>query len=237
MQTRLLDRLGENTANPLYYTAADAVAWLNATQRIFVLMTLCLETTGVMTFTAGTAFYSLLNTFSDLLLPLRIRLASGGGAEVSGAKLSPARLSDLAALDNSWSLSPGPVTRYSLLGFDLLAIYQQPTGTIQADVTYARCPTTMALSMAVPEIPEEFHPVLIDGAIPLMRCREGGQELHKVMPLWDRFLDAAQKLGDYVRARNKEQGYDHLPIELKRFDRSTLLMESARQSNSRQFLL
>jgi hypothetical protein len=56
-----------------------------------------------------------------------------------------------------------------------------------------------------------------------MRAKEGGQEWQKTLPLWNRFLDGAQKLGEYVRARNKEQGYDYLPIELAKFDRSRLI--------------
>jgi len=225
LQTRLLERVGENPNAPMYYQSRDAVAWLNASQRLFVLLTLCLETTGdlilnPMSSVITTTFYSMLGQFYDWLLPLRIRVATGG-------KLTPCRLADLASLDTNWVARPGPVSRYALLGFDLLAVYQQPLQATTIAITYARCPDAMVNPNDAPQIPEEYHPVLIDGAIPLMRVKEGGNEWQKTMPLWDRFLDAAQKLGDYVRARNQEQGYDHLPVELRRFDRSKLLVREA----------
>jgi hypothetical protein len=225
MQGRLLERLGENSSNPAYYQSSDAAAWLNATQRLFVLLTLCLETTGTLILNPTSSdetvtFYSMLSEFYDWLLPLRVRVAAG-------LKLAPSRLADLAALDANWVVSPGPVSRYALLGFDLLAVYQQPLAAVSINITYARCPDAMVNPGDNPQIPEEYHPALIDGAIPLMRAREGGSEWKKTMPLWDRFLDAAQKMGEYVRARNQEQGYDHLPVELRRFDRSKLLMKEA----------
>lgn len=219
LQTRVLERLGEDPNNPVYYTAADALAWLNAAQRLFVLLTLCLETTNTVNLTVNTAFYSMLPVFPDWLLPLRVRDA------VTGARLNPARLSDMAALDGSWSASPGPPQRYALLGFDLLAVWQQISvgvaGSLQ--ITYARSPDSLLGAGSVPQIPAEFHPALADGAIPLLRAREGGQDWQKVLPLWDRFIDAATKLADYVRSRNREQGYDYYPVELRRIDRSKML--------------
>lgn len=219
LQARTLDRVGEDPNSPVFYTAADATAWLNAANRLFVLLTLCLESTGSLTIAANQAFYSVMGTFSDWLLPLRVRISGG-------AKLQPSRLADMAAANNAWSITQGPAERYALLGLDLLAIYKQQAATLS--ITYARCPATMANPGDSPESPAEFHPLLIDGAIPMMRAREGGQDWQKVMPMWNRFLDGAQQLGDYVRERNKEQGYDHLPVELRRFDRSKLLAKAVK---------
>lgn len=224
LQARTLLRLGEDpnaAAGNQYYTGTEVLAALNSAQRLMALLTLCLETNGTLSLTANTAFYSLLSVFPDLLLPLRIRMSSG-------VKLKPSRLSDFAALDASWSTTTGTPDRYALLGFDFLAVYMVPNGLLTSTVTYARCPDAMALPGDVPEVPAEFHPALIDGAIPLLRVKEGGQELQKVMSMFDRFLDACQKLADYVRARNKEQGYDYMPVEIQRFDRSKLLMQPAK---------
>ena len=227
LQTRVLERLGEDPNSPVYYTAANALSWLNAAQRLFVLLTLCLETTNTLQLAGGAAFYSMLTiaAFQDWLLPLRVRITGG-------AKLNPARLAELAALDAAWSVSPGAPTRYALLGFDLLGIYQQPPAGVamSLQITYARCPDPLLGGFnESPEIPAEFHPALADWAIPLMRAREGGQDFQKVLPLWDRGLDAATKLADYVRARNKEQGYDYMPVELRRIDRSKMLQGAVKQ--------
>jgi hypothetical protein len=222
MQDRLLERLGDSASGEYvqvgYYTPTEALNWLNAAQRIFVLLTLCLENTQVFELAANQTFYSMLNQYADWMLPLRVRIAGG-------AHLRPARLSDMAAYDASWSVSPGVPARYALVGFDLFAIYQQPLALTSIDITYACCPPTLVNPGDVPAIPAEYHPVLIDGAIPLCRAKEGGGEFQKVLPHWDVFMDAAGKLGEYVRARNQEQGYDRMPAELKRFDRSKLLMQ------------
>lgn len=219
LQARVLARVGEDptaAAQNQFYTATEALAALNQAQRLFVLLTLCLERTVGITLSPGVAFYSMLEWFPDWLLPLRLR---------SSQKLRPARLSDLASLDATWSVSAGAPVKYALLGFDLLASYQQPTAGVGLTVTYARCPVALVNASDVPEIPPEYHACLIDGAIPLMRAKEGGQEWQKTLTLWDRFLDGAQKLAEYVRARNKEQGYDYIPFELSKFDRSRLIGE------------
>jgi hypothetical protein len=222
LQSRILARIGEDPTAPpslSYYGPGEVTAALNAVQRIFVLLTLCLETTGSLITTVNVPFYQLLSDFPDLLLPLRVRLAGG-------AKVKFSRLADFAALDSAWSATQGVPERYALLGFDLLALYKAPNPPVTLNITYARCPAFLASSTDVPEIPPEYHPDLIKGAIPLLRAKEGGQEFEKTLPLWDEFMDAAAKLADFVRARNKEQGYDYMPAELRRIDRSRMLQEA-----------
>jgi hypothetical protein len=224
LQDRLLERLGDTQTGEYvqvgYYTPAEALNWLNAVQRIFVLLTLCLETTEPFIVSPGAAFFHMMAEYPDWLLPLRVSVAGG-------SRVLPSRLSELAALDANWSSSAGVPARYGLVGFDLLAVYQQPVGEVSLDLTYARCPDLMVNPDDEPEIPAEYQPELIEGAIPLLRAKEGGGELQKVMAAWDRFMDAAGKLAEYVRARNKELGYDRMPAELRRFDRSKMLKELA----------
>lgn len=220
LQGRTLERLGDNPSTGGFYGLQEVLNWLNAAQRLMALFTLCLESTRTFNLQPAAAYYNMLSIYPDWLVPLRIRVANG-------SKLKPGRLSDFAALDSTWNSSPGYPSRYALLGFDLLAVYQQPVGAVQATLTFARSPVTLFSPGDQPEIPAAYHPALIDGAIPLLRSKEGGQEWQKVLPLWDRFLDACTNLGDNVRARNKEQAYDHLPMEIRRFDRSKMLKEVA----------
>lgn len=225
LQGRLLERLGDTATGEYvqvgYYSAQEATNWLNVAQRLFVLLTFCLENTVTLPLSAATAFYRMLPLYPDWLAPLRVYISGG-------ARIQPAKLGEIAALDTAWSDSPGTPARYGCAGFDLFYVYQQPaaTGTSLA-ITYAQCPNTLFQPTDVPAIPVEYHPVLIEGAIPLCKAKEGGSEWQKTLKNWDRFLDGAQKLGDYVRARNKERGYDRAPVELARFDRSKLLMEVA----------
>lgn len=213
LRDRCLTRLGDDpSAAPanMHYQPQEVLVALNRCQRMFVLFTLCLETTTSFATQAGVARYHMLDTIADWLLPLRIRNASG-------TKVRPERVSGLAALDRSWSVQAGTVTKYAHSGFDLLSIYKNQATTLS--VTYARGPVVLTAT-GTPEIPERYYPNLIDGAIPLLRTKEGMQEWQKTLPLWNRFLEAIHECAGKVRARNRELGYDALPPELKRYDLS-----------------
>lgn len=214
---RLLKRLNEDSATPVFYSISEALWALNAAQRMFVLLTLCLEATGTLDLDAGTAHYRLLSTFSDFLLPLRVRVAGSGGLRVR-----PSRLAELDALSPTWQAAAGTPERYACVGFDHFSIYKQPVGGTSLDVTYARCPGAIARS-STPEIRGEYHPALIDGAIPLLRLQEGGQEFRKSLRYFERFLKAAAKMGNYVRARNLAERYDRVPPDIERMDLSRLV--------------
>ncbi len=216
MRTRVGQRLNEGAA-PVFYPAAEIDAALNEAQRFFVLLTLGLEITSTWTVTAATAFFHMLGVFSDWICPLRI-------TDSTGAKVRPATLEDLAALDPNWRTSPGAPVRYASLGADLVGIYQQPAGggTVLS-VTYAQAPATLAADGDIPAIPAEYHPRLVDYGI--YRCRqvEGGQEFEKSLRYLDSFMDGATKYGAYIRARNIGSRYDKVPFELEAYDRSKLL--------------
>lgn len=213
---RLLKRLDEDSAAPVFYSISEAMWALSAAERLFVLLTLCLEKTDDLALSAGIAHYRLLNTFSDFLLPLRVRVSGGG-------RVRPMRLGELDALNPQWQATAGTPERYVCVGFDHFSVYKQP-GSIGTtlDVTYARCPVTL-VTTAVPEIPEEYHADLIDAAIPLLRMKEGGQEFQKSLRFFQRFLKTAAKMGEYVRARNKAGQYDREPPDLSRMDLSKLI--------------
>ena len=201
---------------PTFYPTVEIVAALNEANRLFCLLTLALETTVAWNVAAATTFFHMLTIYADWIVPLRLTAASG-------AKIRPARLSDLWALDSRWPASPGNPSRYCHSGSDLISIYQQPAGGAVVNVTYARAPVALVVDGDVPETPVEYHPLYVGYAI--YRCRqvEGGQEFAKALPLLAEFLGGAFEYADYVRARNIGAGYDKAPFELKGFDRSRLI--------------
>lgn len=229
MTDRALDRLGDfPNAQYSYYTPTEIGRAFTCLQNVFVFLTLCFENTETFSLlTDGTASYGMLGTFPDWILPLRVRLTGG-------KKLQVSRLNDLAALDQSWRVSRGTPQRYASNGFDLLSVYQQPSIATSIDITYAQsCAPVRDPSLYpndTPSIPAEYHQSLIEGAIPLLRAKEGGGEWEKVLPGWDRFTAGIQKMADYVRNRNIEQGYDRMPPELARYDMSALLNQTARKN-------
>lgn len=212
MRTRAQQRLNELSGT--YYPTSQIDAALNEAQRVFVLLTLCLEKTPTFPLTAGTTFYSMRSTYPDWILPLRV-------TSTAGAKIWPSELEDLDSLDDGWQASPGAPSRYVSLGFDFFAVYPQPAapGT-SVNITYACAPTPMVGDEDTPQIQEVYHPALVDYGIYRCRAGEGAQEFAKTMFHFNRFLDEAEKEADYVRARNIGGGYDILPFELARFDRS-----------------
>ena len=220
MSARVSQRLAE-AASPVFYPGAEIIAAINEGLRFFTLLTLALERTATWTVppfsvNGSVPYFHLLQYFPDFIVPLRI-------ATSTGAKVRPASLTDLDSLDSQWWNSPGNPMRYASLGVDLVALYQQfPVGgTLQ--VTYARGPVPLVQPGDVPEIPEQFHPRLIDYAIYRCRMVEGSNEFGKALPYFNSFLDGAQVYGDFVRERSKAQKYDRMPYELSRFDRKKLM--------------
>lgn len=213
-------RLGDDPTlpNETYYDRGEVLVALNQVYRLLAYLTLCLETTVTYALPGATPFSKMLQTYSDWILPLRVRLTGG-------VKLRPERLSEIAALDGSWSTSVGTPARYALEGFDLLCIHKVPASTTNLDIVYAQVPQPILDNTSSPVLQIQYHQALMDGATTLLRTKEGAQEWQKTLPQWDRYWDACMKLGDQVRARNREKGYDRLPVELARFDRSKTLME------------
>lgn len=221
MVARVSQRLAEGQSGPVFYPRAAIVGGLNEGLRFFTLLTLGLEQVAEWTVTPATTWFHMLDLLPDWICPLRITTQSG-------AKVRPARMDELTALDPGWISSAAaadqPPTRYAALGADLLALYKQPPGAgIVLNVTYARSPVTMVSDTDIPEMPAEYHSHLVDYGVYTARQPEGAQEFEKVLPNLDSFLNAATRYAAYVRARNRGSQYDKTPFELEKFDRSTLL--------------
>lgn len=211
LQTLTLTKLSDNGT---YY--ASTLGTLNEAQRLFVLLTLCLETTANFPLAATQPFYHVLPTFTDFLLPRRV-------LNSAGQRLRPAKLSELDALDSGWQSTPGIPTRYAMVGLDLLAVYPQPVATDALTVTYARAPVLMTVSGNTPEIPARSHYSLSNYAAYASRLLEGGQEFAKFGGYFNDFLDEAQELQELMKARNLDLRYEKNPFELAGVDRSTLV--------------
>jgi hypothetical protein len=202
-----------------HYRPQEVLSAINMAQRLFVLQTLVLEATSTFEVTEDSAFYRMLTFFPDWIAPLRIRTTAE-------RKLAPTKFAGLAALDGSWTEKVGPITRYASGGFDLLGVYGRADAILR--VTYARSPIQLFES-ASPEIPEESHAALIEGAIPLCRVREGQQEWQKTLPYWGKYVEEVGRVADYVRARNRELGFDRFPPEVRRFDMSQFVKKGKKQ--------
>lgn len=210
-------RLNEGQTGPVFYPKSELIAAANEGQRLFVLLTLCLEITAPWNVPAATTFTHMLSVFSDWICPLFVSNSEGG-------KIRPGRLDDLTALDAGWLNAAGSVVRYSSVGSDLFAVYRQPAmaGTV-LNVKYARGPKPLINDTDVPEIRPQFHTNLADFAIYRPRQVEGGLEFEKSLTYLNSFLTAAATEAAYVRARALAGRYDKMPFELESFDRSKLL--------------
>lgn len=215
MRTRVGQRLNES-AGPVFYTAAEINAAVNEAQRFMVFLTLCLEITATWTVSGGTTFTHMLNVFSDWICPLRI-------TDSTGAKIRPSTLAELGALDPSWIASAGNTVRYASMGADFIGLYQQNAGSQTLTVTYAQAPAPLVLDTDVSAIPAEYHPRLVDYGI--YRCRqvEGGQEFAKALKYLESFFGGVQHLSRYVRDRNNGAKYDKVPYELTNEDVAKLV--------------
>lgn len=219
LESRTLSRLGEVSDHGSYYSVGEVRNALNEAQRLFALLTLCLEAKGSIALKANQAWYSPLASMPAFIVPLRVRLAGA-----AGNKLEPKRLEALDALNPNWQSESGPPRRYACLGPNVFAVHPQPTaGGSSLTVTHARSPVDLTEPGQTPEVPEEYHQDLISWALPRLRAKEGAEEWRKSLPEAERFWRAAQKLAMYVRARNLASRYDQLPPEERFFDGSRLL--------------
>ena len=211
IRTRISQRLNEGVTGPVFYPATELTAAINEGLRFFCLLTLGLEQTS--TWTPGATFTHMLGVFSDWITVLRI-------LDSTGAQVRLATLADLASLNPGWPFGSGSPSRYVSLGCDLIGLYGA-SGTLT--VVYARAPAALVNDSDVPEIPAEYHPLLV--AYGIYRCRqgEGLEEFAKALPYLTTFLDGAQQYAAYVRSRNVGSRYDKVPMELTLYDRSKLL--------------
>jgi hypothetical protein len=224
LQGMVLKRCGEVVDGGEYHKTAEAGSAINEAQRLFCLLTLCLESTANIAVGAN-AWYSLQTALPNLIVPLRIRIAGAGGT-----KLEAKRLEELDAIDPNWQVATGQPRRYACLGPDLLAVTPQPGASgLALSATYARGPADLA-GAATPEIPPEYHEDLVAFAIWRLRSKEGGEEFQKALPHLDRFWLAAKKMATYVRSRSLAARYDRLPPEESFFDRSRMLDFARKQS-------
>lgn len=227
LQTRTKERLDEPSTS-VYYSAAEIKEALNKAQRLFALLTLCIERTGTITMTGGQTFYTVSTFLSDFLAPLRVTFRA------LSYRLRPSTIHDLDAYSSSWrSVTAAAPDKYAFLGYDLFAITPQwngaPFSSRFLDVVYAATPAVMSLDADTPEIPADIHPCLIDYALYYLRLKEGGQELQKTLPSLGAFLDAAQKYAAFFRARSLSQQYDRQPVDIELFDRSRLMKMTLQQ--------
>lgn len=212
LKTRTLKRLGEDPDDPVTFTAAEAGNALNEGQRIFAFITLCLESNVTFTPTRGVAFYRLLLSYSDWLVPVRV-------VQASGQRVSPATVTELALFDSAWTSNTGAASHYGCQGYDLFFV--RGTGA-PVGITYARLPATMTGDGDSPEIVDAFHATLIDYAVTRCRLKQGGQEFAKTLPQFKRYWDAMSKCAADTMARAIAAENDRLPFELGHFNPAAL---------------
>jgi hypothetical protein len=191
----------------VYWSSAEMYAALNEAQQQFAILTLSVEDSGTVALTGGTCFYSIRDSLSGYLRPLRV--------SVGGVRLQPARLSDLDARYFTWPSTAGSAAKYFQLGLSLLGIVPQPASNGTASVLYAREPVVLSGGSDVPEIPAEYHLSLVKYATYYLLQKRGGQYLALAIDAWRDFLADASQCADYVRRRNRARQYDSVPAEFR----------------------
>lgn len=222
-------RLGALLDDPthIYYTEAAILHALNVGQRLFALITLCIERTVTIALTNGQDYYDLSAQLTDYLLPLRVTH--------SGVQLKPDTLNNLDLRNRAWRATAGTPTRYAREGLDRLWITPQPaSGVHTLEIVCACEPAALVLDTDIPEVPGDQSTALEDFAVWWLRFFEGGQEHANTLVYLRRFLDDASKYAAFVRAKNRAQGYDNWPPELSLYDKSRFEVKLARESTWRR---
>ncbi len=209
----------------IYYSPDEILHAINISQRVWCLLTRCLEKQASFTLTNAVAFYDDIRLqIPDFLLPLRVYH--------SGTRLIADTLHNLNLRDSTWRARAGNPTRYAMAGWKLLAITPQPaSGVHTLDFWYAAEPATLVGESDTPQIPPEQQIFLPDCAAWILRLKEGSVELQSAKKFLDRFLEAAAKHGQFVGARSQGQLYDSPPFDLASWDRSRFLIKLKQQVN------
>ena len=208
-------------AAPPNTTPPELVAAINEGQQLAAWLTLCTEKTASFALgsthsqDANGCFYQLRPVLTDFLVPLRFTLG--------GVRLRPASLSQLDAENSAWQATAATPTRYACLGFNLLIVTPQASGTAQ--MTYAYSPPALVNDTDVPAIPEAYHRNLVDYGVYRIRLKEGAQALARGLGRLNLFFDSMTELGDYIRDRSVAARYDITPFEMALFDRSEMIEE------------
>lgn len=214
LRTRLWKMLDDADGGQ-YYSRDFIDHCLNRAQRLFALLSLCIERTVTFNLTNGQAFYLISDQISDFVAPLRISF--------NGTRLRSDRIHDMDSRDSTWRARPGNPARYATLGFDLLAITPQPvSGVNTLDFTYSAEPPLMVNPTDVPTLPGDQQAALLDGAYYFCRLPEGGAELQAATVYLKRFIDQAQKYAAFVRSKSRGPLYDVQSFDLRSFDRGRL---------------
>jgi hypothetical protein len=198
---------GTPALDNVYWSLTEGFCAVNEAQNMFALLTLCLETSGTVPLTAGRCFYGIRGYLPGYLLPLRVT--------VGGARIQPAKLTDLDARYFAWPAVSGTPAKYCQIGMNLFAIVPQPAGNSSAVVAYAKEPAVLWFTGDVPEIPEEYHQALAKYAAYYLLQKRGGQYLQLAVDQWGEFLADASQCADYVRRRNRARQYDNEPAEIR----------------------
>ena len=226
----LKERLYQETDDiGTYYTQNEARYALNAALNTFALLTLCVEREAnfVVSQTSPSAFYMISDQIADFLVPLRATLA--------GTRVRPTTIHQLAARYGAWQSTIGVPTEYVVMGYDFLAVHPVSAAPDVLRLTYAATPVQLVDDTDMPEIPTEQHVHLVDYAVWWLRLKEGGQELaNAAADNLKRFINAADKYGQFVRRRSYGQRYDTVPFDLSSFDRGRLEIMLTQQPTRRR---
>jgi len=198
-----------------YYTTAEVIHALNVAERLWALLTLCIEHN--FSVQIGFAGESFTDAPLGTIVPLQVNY---GNIPVP---LKPETLHQFAARNSNWrNEAAGVPKRFAWAGWDLVAVSPPPISPLVA-AKVAREPFAMTIIQDTPGIEPEQQVHLVDFAIAFLRLKEGGQEMANAMEYMKRFLDAAEKYSRFNRSRTKGQVYDGVqPPDLSQWDRGRL---------------
>jgi hypothetical protein len=199
---QVLIRLDQPVDGTGFYTRPEALQALNTAQRLACFFSLCLEATFPVSIDSSAAVYT-----HDGIAILRIAQAS--------ARVERVSLGSLAARDAKWyTAQENAVEAYAPLSASKFAIYPRPFFGSSLNVTTARYPALMGEG-STPEIPDEHHQALADGAASILAgIKEGGQEQTKAKQWLAAYVKAVADIADAVRNRSRRYRYDVEPPPL-----------------------
>lgn len=210
IRSKTLKFVDEDPAQTFRYISdTDANNAIAMALRIFCFLTLCSEATGNLTIQPGESHTLILSTLPNFILPLRVT--------IDGVLIYRSSLERIEALASGWRNDPAPPERYAMIGANAIAIQPIQSSITTATVNYARFAPVLANDNDVPDIPNEDHDFIAEGAAAIVAgTKLGGQGDASARQRLESFFTGIKRRAGSVRERNKMNRYEALPAEVSK---------------------
>lgn len=158
------------------------------------LLTGCIEKVQTVNFVGQLTYYKMTDYISDYFRPLGIWNVD------TNRWLEPVTYKELSTYGYNWEVQNGQPIVYSVLGWDYICIYRKPATNEGSMAVFYSAQATQLSDSEEPEIPSEYHDVLINYAVADML--DQNLEYRKSTQAYADYLQRLEDIKRYMNSRS-----------------------------------